>query len=122
MSNLPVDAVLVALVAIIVQLLKPYLELWLKADAPEHDPTIRAVAVVLAIGLRLLEAGMPVDGPAVIALLGYGLGTALAAIGTYHILSPALGNPVPPVVLAPPRQSQVVLDVPPRPPTSPAGA
>lgn len=92
MQNLPVDAALVALVAILVQLIKPYLELWLKPDAPEHDPTIQAIAVVIAIGLHVLESGVPIDGPAVVTLLGYGLGTALAAIGGYHILTATPGG------------------------------
>lgn len=109
-TNLPVDAVLVALVFAVTQLVKPYIELVLKPTDPLHDNTIRSFAVLLALGLRLVEFGLPTDGAGAIALLGYGLGTGLTAVGAYGLLR---GTPV--AQLRPPTPPLVV---PPTPPTA----
>lgn len=86
-ATLPVDPVLIALVGILTQLLKPWLELAVPPSNSRHDPLIRSVAVLLSVALMLIDHGIPADGPAVIALLGYALGTAMAAIGGYHLIA-----------------------------------
>lgn len=101
-TNLPVDAVLIALVAIVVQVAKPLFELWLPPFTPAHDPIIRLFAVLLGIGFMLLDHGVPSDGPGWVTVLGYGFGTALAAIGTYHLLT---GSASPPPIPAPMAQN-----------------
>lgn len=103
-TRLPVDAVLIALIAIIVQVVKPLLELWLPPRMPAHDPIIRLFAVLLGIGFMLLDHGVPTDGPGWVTVLGYGFGTALAAIGTYHLLTGS-ANP-PPIPLNTPQLPQ----------------
>lgn len=95
-TTLPGDAVLVALVAIVVQVVKPVLEIWLAPTNPAHDPVVRLFAMLLGVGLMLLQHGVPRDGPGWVTVLGYGLGTALAAIGTYHLLT---GSASPPPIL-----------------------
>lgn len=121
-STLPADAVLVALVGILVQLLKPWLELAVPPTNKEHDPLIRLLAVLLAVALILVQRGIPADGPAVISLLGYALGTALAAIGAYHLVT---GSASPTVMASvatgplPTGAANSALDLPPSPATHP---
>lgn len=87
-----VDGTVAALVAIIVQfLLKPLIEIWLSPDAPRHDTTVRAAALLLGVLLLAVETLIggpwPATGQAWLLLIGGGALSGLASIGGYHALT-----------------------------------
>jgi hypothetical protein len=92
MSALPTDALIVALVATFVQAIKPLLEKIVKPDDTAHDSIVQLIAIVLGILFIGMEKGFPTTSQAAIEVIGYGVGTALTAIGGYHTVIKRVSN------------------------------
>lgn len=87
MPNLPSDALVAAIVAIIVQIIKPYLERAIPPTSDLHDNTLQGIVVLLSLGGVVLEQGPQVGGAAWASLIGTGFGTALMSLGGYHVIT-----------------------------------
>ncbi len=93
------------LIAILVSLVKPFLERRIGPADPLHDPTVRLLAIGLGLGIGLgnylLHTDHP-NGPGAEGALGLGLTAGLGAIITYHAVSGSVFNGPP----APAQQQQ----------------
>jgi len=92
LSQFAIDALVVVAVYVIINLvIKPLLEVWLKPDAPAHDPAIRGLAVALGILGVFLDHGLPPSssGAAWIGLVVSGILSGLSSVGLYHAATPA---------------------------------
>lgn len=95
-AGLPIDPTLIVIIAALVQLLKPLLELAVPPEAPPHDGIIRLVAVLLGLGGVIVNYGAPATGPGWVQVIGVGIGTGLGAIGAYHAVSGSTETVTPP--------------------------
>ena len=88
MPSIPLDASLLGLIgltAILVQLVKPFIELVVKANNPVHDALVQIVATLLGLGLATLQLGLPSTGPDIDRLVSAAVAIGLGAVGGYHV-------------------------------------
>ena len=122
-SQFAVDALVVVAVYVVVNLVaKPIAEVWLKPDAPAHDPAIRALAVALGVAGVCLDHGLPPtsSGSAWIGLVVSGILSGLSSVGLYHAATPAV-RAVPQLVGVTTSLAPLLPPQPPAPPDPPRG-
>lgn len=82
---------LILVVAIVVSLLKPFLELSLKPASPLHDTAIRLLAIVVGLVAALTDYLVHTtnwqNGVLLESTLGRGLAAGVGAVLTYHLLT-----------------------------------
>jgi hypothetical protein len=82
---------LMLIVAIVVSLLKPILELGLKPNTALHDTGIRITALLAGLVGAVLDYAIHThnwwNGPGVETALGIGLAAGVGAIATFHLLT-----------------------------------
>lgn len=95
LSQFAVDSLVVAAVFILMNLVgKPLIEAFLKPDAPAHDVTVQAVAVLLGVVGIFLDHGFPAtsDGHSWLLLVVSGILSGASAIGVYHVTKTSTGT------------------------------
>ena len=104
-ASFVVDATTIALIAIIVQLVKPIFDRVFGSDVPLHDSLIQLFAALLGIAAVFIINGLPTTGGALLSGVGYGIGAGLTAVGGYHAVTaivPSLPGTAPNVKAQPP--------------------
>jgi len=78
----------IALTTLLVGILKPLFDVWVKPDAQLHDSLIRVTAVLCGVALLLLTtaaSGVALTAQTVALAIINGVVAGLASIGTYHV-------------------------------------
>ena len=87
MAEQTISAALV--IAILVSLVKPLIELWLPPTAPAHDSVIRLLAVAAGVGGEIIRTA--VDSTITLqsawSAAGTGLMEGVFAVATYHLVT-----------------------------------
>lgn len=82
---------LILVVAIVVSLFKPFLELRLRPDHPLHDTTVRLLSIVVGLVAAIIDYMVHTaawqNGAALEVVLGRGLAAGVGAVLTYHLLT-----------------------------------
>lgn len=91
-ANFAVDATTIALIAVIVQLVKPIFDRVFGTDVTLHDSLIQLFAAILGIAAVFIINGVPATGGALLSGIGYGIGAGLTAIGSYHAVTAIVPN------------------------------
>lgn len=84
---------LVGIVAVVVQIGKPFLKR-IVTRPTYQDSVLQCIAVVLGVALVVVQDGVALsDGASVVKALSLGVSVGLGAIGGYHVVTPSPGRP-----------------------------
>lgn len=84
---------LVGIVAVVVQISKPFLKR-LVTRPTYQDSVLQSIAVVLGVALVVVQDGIALnDGASVVKALSLGVSVGLGAIGGYHVVTPPASRP-----------------------------